>query len=223
MMSIQTIIQNCPLFSGLDETAARALGEVAVKRSYTSESIVFSEGDPAASFFILIDGSVDLIKSTPDGREQLVRQVKSGEVFAEAAMFSGIVYPAMAIARADSALIVITKPSFVGIVKDHPEVALAIMGTMAKLLRHLNKLVSDLSLGSVASRLAHYLIGESSKQKSTTFELPISKRDLAFKLGTVPETLSRTLKKFATKGTVDVQGKTITINNINELKDSSSN
>lgn len=218
MMSVQTIIKNCQLFSGLDESAARALGEAAAKQSHAQKSIIFSEGDAVASFFILIDGSVDLIKSTPDGREQLVRQVKPGEMFAEAAMFSGIAYPATAIARTDSTLVVITKPSFVSIVKEHPEVALAIMGTMAKLLRHLNKLVSDLSLGSVASRLARYLIDESKKIGAATFDLPIAKRDLAFKLGTVPETLSRTFKKFASKGVVEVHGRTININDIGKLK-----
>lgn len=217
-MSILSIIQNCPIFAGLDESAAQALAGSAAKQSHAEESIVFSDGDPAASLFILIDGSIDLIKSTPDGREQLVRQVKSGEMFAEAAMFSGIAYPATAIARTDSTLVVVTKSSFLTIVKEHPEVALAIMGTMAKLLRHLNKLVSDLSLGSVAQRLARYLIDESKKLGTTTFDLPLPKRDLAFKLGTVPETLSRTLKKLASKGIVEVHGKTIKISNISELE-----
>lgn len=222
-MSILSIIQNCPIFAGLDESAAQALAGSAAKQSHAEDAIVFSEGDPAVSLFILIDGSIDLIKSTPDGREQLMRSVKSGEMFAEAAMFTGMAYPVTAIARADSTLVVITKPSFLLIVKEHPEVALAIMGTMAKLLRHLNKLVSDLSLGSVAQRLARYLIEESKKRSALSFELSIAKRDLAFKLGTVPETLSRTFKKFASKGVVEVHGKTIKISNINALEKNAQN
>lgn len=217
-MSIQAIIKNCPLFGGLNESAVQALSGQAAKQSYAAQAIVFSEGDDAAALFILADGNIDLIKSTPDGREQLVRSVKPGELFAEAAMFSGTLYPATAIARTDSTLIVVTKPSFLEIVRDHPEVALAIMGTMAKLLRHLNKLVSDLSLGSVTQRLARYLIDESKRCGALSFDLPIPKKELAIKLGTVPETLSRTLKKLAAKQVVDVRGKTIKINNIIKLE-----
>lgn len=222
-MKIHTIIQKCPLFEGLDERSTEALAVSSTKQRLGRESIIFSEGEKAASLYILADGSIDLIKSTPDGREQLVRQVNPGEMFAEAAMFSGTVYPATAVTRSDSELIVINKSSFLATVKEHPEVALAIMGSMAKLLRHLNKLVSDLSLGSVANRLANYLIGESHKQQSKDLVLPIPKRDLAFKLGTVPETLSRTLKKFAARGVVDVRGRRILINNIIELEDISKN
>ena len=223
MMRFDEIIKSCPLFVGLDEASSKALADQAVIKSYAQESVIFSEGEDAESLYIVAEGSVDLIKSTPDGREQLVRQVNQREMFAEAAMFSGVAYPATAISRMDSKLIVITKPSFLTIVKNHPEVALAIMGTMAKLLRHLNKLVSDLSLGSVANRLARYLLQESSRQKNTSFELPIPKRELAFKLGTVPETLSRTLKKLASKGLVTVKGKRVLINNIKALEDNSKN
>ena len=218
-MNVREVLKNCPLFSGIDELAAEALSGAAVKQTRTKGSMVFSEGDAAEALFILAEGSIDLIKSTADGREQLVRQLNSGEMFAEAAMFSGTAYPATAIARTDSTLIVITKPSFLNIVKEHPEVAMAIMGAMAKLLRHLNRLVSDLSLGSVTNRLARYLIGESKKRNSTTFDLPIPKRELAFKLGTVPETLSRTIKKLTSKGIVDVKGRRIIINDINSLED----
>jgi len=88
---------------------------------------------------------------------------------------------------------------------------------MAKLLRHLNRLVAEISMKSVPARLARYLIAESKEAGSNRFELKIKKTELAFKLGTISETLSRTLKKFKDDGLISVSGKLIEILNSSGL------
>ena len=105
------------------------------------------------------------------------------------------------------------------LIKKHPEVSLQIMGVMARLLRHLNTLLSDLSLGTVVQRLANILLKKSKEKKSLKFELDIPKKELAFKLGTIPETLSRNFRKLEKDGIISVKSKLITINNINKLED----
>lgn len=218
-MKISSFIQGCQLFSDLGKGALSALEKVSVTKEYGEGQIIFSEGDDAEALFILMDGQVDLLKSSAQGKEQLVRQVEGGEMFAEAAMFSGATYPATAIAKSGSRLIVITKNKFLDLVRIHPEVAIAIIGTMSKLLRHLNHLLSDLSLGSVTSRLAAYLLHLVHRENSNRVQLDVSKKELAYRLGTVPETLSRNLKKLRGAGVIEVAGQNIIINDINALED----
>jgi CRP/FNR family transcriptional regulator, dissimilatory nitrate respiration regulator len=205
------LIGQVPLFADLDRKALAELASIAEVRRASKGELLFSEGDEARALFILSEGIVELVKMEPSGREQFVRRVARGETFAEAAMFSGGAYPASAIARAHSELIAISKEKFLRCVRAHPEVALAIMGAMAKLLRHLNTLVSELALGSVESRLAAWLLRRSREAGKLTFMLGIAKKELAFRLGTVPETLSRNLRKLKDDGAIRLEGERLTI------------
>lgn len=218
-MAISDLIKHCPMFAELDNLALRELVAISRIKACSKGEMIFQEGESAAALFILVSGSVELIKSSPGGKEQFVRQIKKGETFAEAAMFAGDAYPATAIARAKSEMVMIDKKRFVAFVRAHPDIALKIMGAMAKLLRHLNSLVSDISLGSVMGRLAGFLISRSEESRGKTFELGMQKRDLAFRLGTVAETLSRNLKKLRDDEIIDVAGQRITIKDLEILKD----
>ncbi len=217
---IREILKNSPLFAGLSAAALGDLTKASRKCAFASGEMIFSEGDEAEALFILAGGTVDLIKSSSAGKEQLVRSVKRGEIFAEAAMFSGDTYPVTAIARAPSELVSITKAAFVRFLKTHPDASMAIIGTMAKLLRHLNNLLSELSLSSVESRLAAWLLRRMREKGSRSFLIGIAKRDLAFRLGTVPETLSRNLRKLAQSGAIRVAGEKVTIVDADLLEES---
>lgn len=217
-MNIKEVLKGCMLFADLDHSSISELAAIARVKTFNKDSIIFSEGDNASAFYLLSSGGVDLVKISPDGREKLVRGVKRGETFAEAAVFSGDTYPATAIARSACELVAIEKRAFIALVRQNPDVSFKIMGVMARLLRHFNSLLADVSLGSVSTRLAKYLVARSKETKSLAFDLGMQKKELAFHLGTVPETISRTFKKFQTGGFVAVYGKWVKIRNIEGLK-----
>jgi CRP-like cAMP-binding protein len=213
------LVGRVPLFAELDRKALSELAAIAEVRRASKGELLFSEGEEARALFILADGVVELVKTEASGREQFVRRVGRGETFAEAAMFSGGVYPASAVARAAAELIVISKEKFLRSVRGHPEVALAIMGAMAKLLRHLNSLVSELALGSVEGRLAAWLLRCAREAGKSTFMLGIAKKELAFRLGTVPETLSRNLRKLRDARIIRIAGERVTVLDARALED----
>lgn len=207
----QDVLRQCAFFASLRDASIAELLRIGQRRMGRMGEILFSEGDPADALFVLESGVVDLLKHSPEGKEQLVRTVGRGEVFAEAAMFAGEAYPATAVVRRDAELLAIRKDRFLSLVRRQPDIAFAIMGAMAKLLRHLNALLADLSLGSVGSRLAAFLLAKSRERGAATFSLGITKRELALRLGTVPETLSRNLRKLKESGAIDVRGDFVTI------------
>jgi CRP/FNR family transcriptional regulator len=90
------------------------------------------------------------------------------------------------------------------------------MATMSHLLYHLTRQLEDLSLKEVSSRLAQYLLQrcrESHGQVAAglSFELPVIKTHLAAYLGTISETLSRTLARFKALGVLQVDKSRIII------------
>lgn len=218
-MEYAEMVKNCVLFSGLSRGAVGDLLRMAERHRRSKGEMIFSEGDDAQALFVLGSGAVDLIKVSSDGREQLVRRVAPGEMFAEAAMFAGEAYPVTAVVRKDSELISIQKDRFIAFVHAYPDASLAIMGVMARLLRHLNALLSDLSLGQVHNRLAAFLLAKSRERKKLEFSLGIPKQELAFRLGTIPATLSRNLRKLREEGVIVVRGDFVKIKKMKILED----
>ncbi len=217
MASKLELLKGCSLFQGLDRHALCDLAAMAVLRRLKRDEVLFDEGDAAEALFLLASGEVTLLKSSAEGRERFLRRVRPGEVFAEAAMFAGEDYPATALARGASEVISITRKDFLAYVSLHPAVSLAILGAMARLLRHLNGLLTELSLSSVEARLASWLLRRSRAVGSREFLLGIAKKELAFRLGTVPETLSRNLAKLSRGRVIRVAGERVTLRDVKRL------
>lgn len=218
-MKKSDLIAKSPIFQTMSHKAIEDLSAISKLSEVEKDELVFSEGEDARAFFVLAEGEIDLVKYTPDGRERFVRHVGEGETFAEAAMFAGEAYPVSAVARKSSALIAIDKEKFHKFVCDHPDASIAMLGAMARLLRHWSALLSELSLTSVESRIAAWLIKKSRASKGASFKLGIPKKELAFKLGTIPETLSRNLRKLTDSGTISMEGDEVTIGDLEALED----
>ncbi len=218
-MKTQEHIKESVLFKGLEGSVVSKIASISNVIEKEKNEILFSEDEEADALYILISGSVFLVKSSISGKEQLVRKVGKGEMFAEAAMFSGQNYPVTAIIKQNSKLIVITKIKLQKLIALHPEIALKIMGVMSGLLRHLNQLVSDLSLSSVDARLAKFILNKYQETNSLEFKIGMPKKDLALRLSTISETLSRTFNKFTKKGIISIKKDQIRIKNLDALEE----
>lgn len=200
-------------FAEIDDNYINELNKISLRKKVLKQSIIFSQDEKADALFILARGRIDLISTSSTGKEKLIRSVKEGETFAEAAMFAGETYPATAVAYENSEIIKVPKNAFIKFISQNPQAALQIMGAMAKLLRHLNKMLTDISLSSVNSRLAQYLLRKINESESNEITLKISKKELAFKLGTISETLSRAFGKLQKDGLIKVKNNKISILN----------
>jgi len=211
------ILKKCWLFSDLDQEAINELEAISEYKKFLPQETLFYAGDFANRFYLIIEGNVDLINSSDEGKKYLVRRVTKGQVFAEAAIFSGLEYPVTGIAKTEVEVLGFQKEKFFKLVKKYPELSLKVIEIMSRLLRHMSSLIKCLSLEKVSSRLASFIL--SSAKDSMEFTLKFSKQDLAFQLGTVPETLSRNLKKLQNNGVVKVSGNKIRINDLKKLKE----
>jgi len=150
------------------------------------------------------------------GKEQVIAVFRAGQSFAEAALASAGGYPANARAVQAGTVLLVPKSPFLDLLRSSPELALRMLGAMSLHLRDLVSRLDDLTLKDVESRLAHWLLKQCPRPLSNTpveVRLDRTKRVLASELGTVSETLSRTLAKWRTLGLVRVKGSAITASN----------
>jgi CRP/FNR family transcriptional regulator, dissimilatory nitrate respiration regulator len=212
----EQILTRIYLFSKIEVADLKTLAEMAVRKNFPRQTTIFREGKEAQGFYILLTGQIKLVKSSLDGKEYIIRLVGPGETFAEAAVFGDIPYPATAISLEDCQTLFFPKGPFLQNLAASPTLARNMLATLSRLLLHLTKQLEDLSLKEVSARLARYLLercqvthGEIAAGLS--LELPTTKTQLAAYLGTISETLSRTLSRFKNMGLIEVDKGKITI------------
>lgn len=200
-----------PLFKGLSEVQLGSMARAFPRRHYGPGEIIFTEGEKAEGFYILLSGRLKIYKLSPEGKEQILHIIEDGEPFAEVALFSETTYPAYAEAIAQSQVMFFSRKAFHQLVREDPSIVMNMFAILSQRLKYFTRLVEDLSLKEVPQRLATYLIFLEKRDGSHDVSLGISKGQLASLLGTIPETLSRIMAKMAAKGIIAMQGRRIRI------------
>jgi CRP/FNR family transcriptional regulator len=217
-MNYRQILKNSPFFAGLSESDLDALLGIARIREHPRGELLFSDGEEAIGFFMVLDGKVKVYKLSPDGKERILHVIHPGGTFAEAAIFGDGLYPAYAEPLQTSKLLFLPKDGFLCLLMNNGRIAINMIAGLSRFLRQFANQIEELTFKDVPSRLARYLMELSHGSKQTVV-LPISKSQLASNLGTVSETLSRTLRKLSDDDLIKVNGKTVEILDFERLEE----
>ena len=207
-------LRSCQLFTGLSPEDIQNIAELTIVKSLAKGDYLFREGEIAHGFYVVQHGAVNVHRVSATGKEQVIHVFRTGESFAEVALASDKGYPADARAVETSQVLLVQKSGFLDLLRRRPELALRMLAAMSGHLRVLVGQLDDLTLKDVETRLANWLIKRCPApptDKKVKIELSASKRVLAAELGTVSETLSRTLAKFKMQKLLKVDGKMITV------------
>jgi CRP/FNR family transcriptional regulator len=219
-MKLRDQIAHIPLFQGLAPKQLEDLAMILVDQVIHRGKMIFSQGDEAVGFYVVISGRVKIFKLSPEGKEQILHIFGAGEPIGEVAVFAGEKFPAYAEALEESRIFFFPRTAFVDLIGKNPSVAMNMLAVLSRRLRKFASLVEDLSLKEVPGRLAAYLLLLSEQQKKAiNFELDVSKSQLASLLGTIPETLSRILARMEKEKLIKLEGKRITILDRNGLEE----
>lgn len=165
-----------------------------------------------------------LVKSALNGRQQLLSIERKGGALAEVAVFDGGRYPASAEATSSTTLLRLPADRFRKICVSNPEMALKVFKVLARKLRHLVSLVEELSFSTVRARLIAYLVQLAEESGSAAphgiyFQLNENNEQLATRLGTVRELISRNLGRLHGDKLIEMNKRTVTIPNLSRLRD----
>ena len=213
-MNVAAVLANCQLFAGLPAADVQRLAELAVVRRVPPGTTLFEQGDTCDRFYVVGSGRVKVYKLGEGGREQILHVVHPGESFAEAALFAGRAFPASAQTLEESVLLAVPAAGFLDLLRRDAELSLRLMASLTRWLRRLVDLVEDLSLHDVQTRLAGFLLREAEARSldlrsGARIPLGTTKSLLARRLGTVSETLSRTLYKLQKEGAIRVSARDV--------------
>ena len=213
------LIAETILFEGLPDEHIDELLKIAREKDFIKNELIFSEGDTGNGFYINVEGLVKIFKLSSEGKEQILHIFGPGEPYGEVPVFSGQTFPANAESLGKCRSLFFPRKSFVELITQNPSIAMNMLAVLSLRLRQFTVQVENLSLKEVPSRLAaHLLMLFHEQEKTDIIHLNISKSQLASLLGTIPETLSRILRKMAGQNLIDVQGRSIQLLDIDGLE-----
>ncbi len=221
-VSIAEFLRKTPIFANLPPEDIVRIAGITILRRYARREAVFREGDRADGFFVVVSGSVKVFKLSEDGKEQVLHILEAGQSFAEATIFEGGAFPASAEALVPCELLFLQKRPFIELLESRSGMALRLLASLSKWLKRMTDLVENLALRDVEARLVFFVAEEMKRRDlplrdGAVYELPVGKNVLASRLGTVPETFSRTLKKLQEEGKIRVKGNRILIRKAESL------
>jgi CRP-like cAMP-binding protein len=209
-------LKKTALFGGLDESELSALAERAIEQRLVPGELLFVAGEEARGLYVIVEGAVRAFRESLDGREQVIHVERAGATIAEVPMFDDGTYPSTVAAEEDSLILFIDKRDVRKLCLRHPNIALATLKLLATRLRRCAELVESLSLHEVDERLARLLLDEARARgrrsgKEVVFELVLTNQQIAARIGTVREVVSRALSRLQQNELIVVNGRVVTI------------
>jgi CRP-like cAMP-binding protein len=204
------VLRRVPLFRGLGEESIERIAERAVTKRVPKNAMLFREGEPCRGLYIILDGSIRVYRSTPDGQEQTLMVEGPKKTLAELTLFDESPYPASACAGEDSTVLFLLRRDFQQLYHEHPEIADAVIAELGRRLKQLVRLVSRVTLKDVPARVASALLEEAEAAGAAhdggTFGLTFTQEEMARELSTTRESVSRALGELRAAKVVAKEG-----------------
>lgn len=188
---------------------------------YKKGQIIFSEGFFPQGLFCINAGKVKVAQAGDNGREQIIRLTKEGDILGYRALLSGEKYSASAVAIEDCSVCLIPKDVFFKVIESESSLSMQIMKLLSHDLGKAEHKITDLAQKPVRERMAEAILflketyGTESDGK--TLNVSLSREEIANVVGTATETAIRLLSEFKTDTIIELQAKKIKIINYNKL------
>jgi CRP/FNR family transcriptional regulator len=193
-------LEQFDLFGRLDQQTRHLLAEHMHRHTYQADQVLVLAGEPTKAIYLVTKGEVRIQRSSPEGREYVLHSLGPGQCFNLSSALDGGYNLATVTALTNAEVYAIPVDIFGQTVREHPELAMALLGHLAGRVRRLSDAVEDLALYTVRTRLARCLLSP------TNGDAPSAKYwtqgELAAHIGSVRDVVGRTLRTFSREGLI---------------------
>ena len=208
------IIRTHPLFRHLSEEEIQDISLHEITETYKRGSIIYREGNRMKGFYCVNSGIVKIYKTGFDGKEQIVRFAKSGDLIGYRSVVSNEPACTTAEILQESTLCHIPTDILLNLVKTNGEFAVALMKLTCKELGEANAYITDIAQKTVKERLAEILIhldSEFGTDELGVLNISLTREELSNIVGTATESIIRLLSEFKNDGSIELNGRKIKI------------
>ena len=198
------------LFAGLTPAATLAIARQCRWHSFAAGQQVFDKGNDTLDVSFVQSGTVRILTTGADNSEVALADIVAGQYFGELAAIDGMRRSAHVVATVDSVLASMDGPSFLGLLRSQPEIALRVLDRLTRIIRNLDNRVTELSTQGEAQRIYGQLLrlarpDPGSPQSWIIDDLP-NHKEIAAWTGTSREAVAQAIGELARDGVVRRRG-----------------
>lgn len=218
----ESLLTNIPPFRQLAKAQIRTVLDLATPKRFGRELSVFVEGDPASRFYLLLDGHIRVVRTTPNGDQIIVLHIAPGQLFGIAAAMHRDTYPATAMTADECLTLSWPNTLWHKFAADYPGFATENYKTLGERLGEVNNRVVEMATQHVEQRVANTLlrlINQNGKkvENGIAIDFPITRQNLSEMTGTTLHTVSRLLSAWQKNGLVASTRKRVVVTDPHKL------
>ncbi len=206
-------LRQIPYFAGLSDPALERIRPMVRGRSYERGDVILLEGEPCEAIYFVRSGRVKVFKTSPEGKEQVLKIMKPGDTFNEVPVFDCGPNPASVAALDPTDLYLIRGEDMQRLLVEIHAVSRNVIRILASRLRHLVDLVEDLSFRHVTGRVAKILIQHARESGTVDGGGRLTQQQMATMAGTAREMVGRALRELEQAGAIKMdRGRIVILN-----------
>lgn len=184
---------------------------------YKKGQLVFFEGNRPTGLYCINAGKIKIYQIGIEGKEQIIRLAKDGDILGYRSLISGESYSASATVIEDATVCFIPKKTFFDLIQTNSELSTRMMKLLSMDLKSAEKRITGLAQKPVRERLAETVLMLKEfyglESDNITIKASLSREDIANIVGTATETAIRVLSEFKAEKIVNLKGKKIQVLN----------
>jgi CRP/FNR family transcriptional regulator len=223
-MDPRSFLKQVPLFSRLSARDLVALALITKIRSVRQRETIFLKAEKGDAFYVVVRGRINIFSRSRMGKVKTFAFLEPRDFFGEMVLLGGEDRSAGAVAMVASELLIIRRADFKRLLLQQPEISFGLLRTLWERLSQADREIESLSFNSVLGRLAETLLDMGKRYgkkdpQGIRLDLDLTQRDLADRVGTAREVVSRVINRFIRTGCLKINGKCFTLTNPAKLKE----
>jgi CRP/FNR family cyclic AMP-dependent transcriptional regulator len=219
----EALLASVKVFAGLEPRELEEVARVAVPRSYDRGEVIFRDGDPGDTCYVVREGTVSIRRDHPDGRSRALAELRPGSIFGELSMFGAETRSATAEVLEPTQLVAILRADMQRVIRSSPDIAFKMLAELADRVRLVNEQLSRQSFQTVSGRVASTLLAQVITRQSEGADehdvlVKATQAEIAQLAGTSRESASRFLATLAREGVVTLGRGKVTVHDPDRLR-----
>jgi CRP/FNR family cyclic AMP-dependent transcriptional regulator len=184
------LLRRVGLFADLEMADLSAIARTLHRRRCPKGTLILAQDEPGSVGFLILDGTVDVLLESEDGRQFIVARLGPGDHFGEMALLDAEPRSATVVAASDVELLVMQRHEFLEELLRQPAIMLRMLVALSRRLRQTDAQVASLAFGDTAARLARLLL-VNAKNGPGGRVVEVAQDDLAAMVGATRQTVGR--------------------------------
>lgn len=217
----QCIVRELSSLKALNKEELLRMAECKSSYEVKKGDPLFEEGEMLNGIYCVKDGVAKMSKLSANGKDQIVKLVKKGELLGQRSLISEEAANLSAVAIEDMQVCFIPKAEVLKFFNENNQFSLNMMKSVCSDLREADDHMVDMAQKTVKQRLAHTLLHlekDFGNNEDGSLKIQLSREEIAGMIGTATESCIRLLSEFNKEGLIELSGKKIILVNKNMLQ-----